>query len=196
MNFLTKIVSIAALLITATLSQGQTWKIDSSHSVAHFKVRHMLVTWTHGTISGIQGTVTADEKDLTKSKVSATLNASTINTNDAKRDEHLKSPDFLNVGKHPTITFESKSITGSMGQFKMTGALTINGVTKDVTLDVEGPTQTVKSPFGDNRRGLSAKTKINRKDFNIVWNKAMDGGGVVVGDDIEITIDLELSDKV
>jgi polyisoprenoid-binding protein YceI len=191
-----KIFSLAFFLTVATAAQGQTWKIDSAHSVAHFKVRHMLVTWTHGTISGIQGTVTGDEKDITKSKVSATLNPATINTNDAKRDEHLKSPDFLNVTKYPTMTFESKSVTGSPGNLKITGALTLNGVTKDVVLDVEGPTAAVKSPFGDSRRGLSAKTKINRKDFNIVWNKAMDGGGVVVGDDVEITIDLELTDKV
>ena len=190
-----KIFGIAFFLFSGSAGFSQTWKIDSSHSVAHFKVRHMLVTWVHGTISGIEGSVTGDDKDVTKSKVTASLNPSTINTNDAKRDEHLKSPDFLNVAKYPKMTFESKSVTGTVGQLKIAGTLTLNGVTKDVVLDVDGPTPPVKSPFGDNRRGLSAKTKINRKDFNIVWNKAMDGGGVVVGDEVEITIDLQLSDK-
>lgn len=196
MNLWLKTVSIASVLNLASVAGAETWKIDSGHSSAHFKVKHLLVTWVRGTLTGIQGTVEGNEKDFSKSKVTATLDASTINTNDAKRDEHLKSPDFFNVGKYPSIKFESKSITGTSGNFKLAGALTMNGTTKDVVLDVEGPTKPVKSPFGDQRRGLSATTKINRKDFNIVWNKTLDGGGVAVGDEVDITIDLELTDKI
>lgn len=196
MNLLAKAFLSTFFLNLTVAAVAETWKIDPGHSSAQFKVKHLLVTWVRGNISGIQGTVESNEKDFTKSKVTATLDANTIDTNDPKRDEHLKSPDFFNVAKNPTIKFDSKSISGKSGHFKLTGGLTLNGVTKDVVLKVDGPTKPVKSPYGDNRRGLSATTTINRKDFNIVWNKTLDGGGLAVGDTVDITIDLELTDKI
>lgn len=187
------VLALAAMLAPAALAT--TWKIDGSHSAANFKVKHMMVANVRGTMTGIEGTVDIDDKDITKSKVSASLDASTINTNEPKRDQHLKSPDFFHVEKHPKITFVSKSVKGKAGDLKVVGALTMNGVTKDVELSVEGPTAPVKGMGGDQRRGLSATTKVNRKDFNIVWNKSLDGGGVVVGDEVEIALDLELTDN-
>jgi polyisoprenoid-binding protein YceI len=189
------VAPLALLLSRPLVAQAATWKIDRSHSVAAFKVRHLMVTNVNGTISGLQGTVDLDETDLTKSKVVATLDAATINTGDQKRDDHLRSPDFLNIAKNPLIKFESKSIAKDGDKLKLTGALTLNGVTKDVVLDVEAPTAAVKSPMGDNRRGLSATTKINRKDFGITWNKSLDGGGVLVGEDVGIQLDLQLTDN-
>src|SRR5262249_43104646 len=156
----------------ASAAFGAVWKIDSAHSAAGFKIKHMMVTNVRGTMTGLAGTVDLDDKDVTKSKVSATIDVATINTNEPKRDEHLRSPDFFNVAKNPKITFESKSVSGTAGNLKVVGALTMNGVTKDVELTVEGPTAPVKGMGGDQRRGLTATTKINRKDFNIVWNKA------------------------
>lgn len=185
--------ALAAMLSPAALAA--TWKIDSAHSAANFKVKHMMVANVRGTMTGIEGTVELDDKDVTKSKVTASLDVSTINTNEPKRDQHLKSPDFFHVEKNPKITFVSKSVKGKAGNLQVVGALTMNGVTKDVELAVEGPTAPVKGMGGDNRRGLTATTKVNRKDFNIVWNKSLDGGGVVVADEVEITLDLELSDN-
>lgn len=184
---------LASLPLTAVAA---TWKVDESHSSATFKVRHLMVSNVTGTVKGIQGSVEIDDTDITKSKVTAILDAATINTGDSKRDEHLRSPDFLNVAKFPQIKFESKSVAKDGDKLKVTGALTLNGVTKDVVLDVEGPTPAIKSPFGDQRRGVSAQTKINRKDFGVVWNKALDGGGVVVGEELAIQIDLEVTDKI
>jgi polyisoprenoid-binding protein YceI len=172
-----------------------TWKIDPSHSQANFKIKHMMVSWVHGSITGLSGSVDIDDKDVTKSKVVATLDPATIDTRDVKRDEHLKSPDFFDVKKNPSIKFESKTVSGSGENLKVVGALTLNGVTKDVELAVEGPTPAVKSPFGDQRRGLVATTKINRKDFNLVWNKSLDNGGVVIGEEAVITLNIELTDS-
>ncbi len=188
------VASTFASLLLAQAALGATWKIDGSHSAATFKVKHLMVSNVRGTISGIEGTVDLDDKDVTKSKVNATLDAATIDTNEPKRDEHLRSPDFFNVAKNPKITFASKSVTGKPGALKVLGALTLNGVTKDVTLDVEGPTAAVKGMGGDQRRGLTATTKLARKDFNISWNKNLDGGGVVVGEDVDVTLELELTD--
>lgn len=185
----------AASVLASSAAFGTTWKIDPAHSSGNFKVKHLMVTNVRGTITGVNGTVDIDDKDITKSKVSATLDATTINTNEPKRDEHLKSPDFFNTAKNPKITFESKSVTGKPGDLKVLGALTMNGVTKDVVLTLEGPTAPIKGMGGDQRRGLTATTKVNRKDYNINWNKSLDGGGVVVGDEVDIVLDLELTDN-
>lgn len=173
-------------------AMATTWSIDPAHSVANFKVKHLMITNVNGQISGLSGDLELDEKDITKSKITASLDAATINTNDAKRDEHLRSPDFFNVAKHPKITFATTSISGKAGDLKVSGKLTMNGVTKDVVLDVDGPSDAIKGMRGEMRRGLSASAKINRKDFGIVWNKNMDGGGILVGDDVSINIDLQL----
>jgi polyisoprenoid-binding protein YceI len=181
--------------VSAQSALATTWKIDPSHSQANFKIKHMMVSWVYGSITGMSGTVDIDDKDISKSKVYATIDPATIDTRDAKRDEHLKSPDFFNVKKNPTIKFESKGVTGTGENLKVTGALTLNGITKDVELAVEGPTSAVKSPFGDQRRGIVATTKFNRKDFNLVWNKNLDGGGLVIGDEAWITLNIELTDS-
>ena len=189
-------VAIVAIAMSTPAVAG-TWKIDTSHSSAGFRVKHLMITNVSGTMHGVEGTVDIDDKDPTKSKVSATVDATTIDTNEAKRDEHLKSPDFFNTAKNPKITFVSKSVkTAGAGKLAVTGALTMNGVTKDVVLDVEGPTAPIKGMAGDQRRGLTATTTLNRKDYNINWNKALDGGGVVVGEEVKVTLDLELTDDV
>jgi polyisoprenoid-binding protein YceI len=183
------------LLLTSASAMASTWNIDAAHTYGHFKVRHMMVTNVSGQIAGATGTVELDEKDVTKSKVTASLDASTVDTNNAKRDEHLKNADFFNVPKCKDIKFVSKSVSGAIPNLKVVGALTLNCVTKDVELTIDGPTAPVKTPFGDTRRGLTATGKINRKDFNMVWNKAMDGNGVVVGEDVALTIEAELIAK-
>lgn len=193
--FLSSILLVAGILLApGAVAQANSWTIDTSHSVANFKVKHMMVTNVFGSISGIKGKVVFDEQNPAKSQVSATLDTATINTADAKRDEHLRSPDFLNAAKHPELKFESKSVTKEGDKLKVLGALTVNGVTKDVTLDVEGPTAPVKGMKGELRRGVSATTKFNRKDFGVVWNKNLDGGGLVVGDEIAVELSLELID--
>jgi polyisoprenoid-binding protein YceI len=190
-----RILLATSLISAAPAALSVPWKIDSAHSAANFKVKHLMVSNVRGTISGVTGTVDIDDKDVTKSKVSASLDATTIDTREPKRDDHLKSPDFFNTAKNPKITFESKSVSGKPGNLKVLGALTMNGVTKDVELAVEGPTPPIKGMGGDMRRGLTATTKVNRKDFNINWNKSLDGGGVVVGDDVDIVLDIELTDN-
>jgi polyisoprenoid-binding protein YceI len=140
--------------------------------------------------------VNIDEKDVTKSTVEATIDASTVNTNEPKRDEHLRSADFFDVAKFPTITFKSKSVKKSgEGKLAVTGDLTMHGVTKEVTLDVEGPAKEIKDPWGNVRSGASASTKINRKDFGLGWNKVLEAGGVAVGEEVAITLDVELTKK-
>ena len=175
---------------------GATWKIDTSHSYAYFQVKHMMVSNVRGQMGGLEGTIELDEATPTKSKVSATLDPSTINTNHAKRDEHLKSPDFFNVAKCSKITFSSSKVTGAIGALKVAGALTMNCVTKDVVLAIEGPTPPVKGMSGDHRRGFTGTTKINRKDCNLIWNKTLDGGGLLVSDEVQVTLEIEATDNL
>ena len=175
---------------------ASTWEIDPAHTSVQFAVRHLMVSTVRGTFNKVSGTVTADDSDPTKSSVEATLDTASIDTRESKRDTHLKSQDFLDAAKFPTITFKSKKITKVADtQFAVTGDLTLHGVTKEVVLDVEGSPHEFKDPFGNTRLGGSAHTKIRRQDFGITWNKALDGGGVLVGDDIDVTIDIELIKK-
>jgi polyisoprenoid-binding protein YceI len=174
------------------MSQTVTYTIDPAHSTAEFKVRHLMVSNVRGHFSGISGTVVYDPDAPEKSRVEATIDATTIHTRDEQRDAHLKSADFLDVEKFPTITFVSKKVMGSDGEWKVIGDLTIHGVTKEVTLDVEGPAPEVKDPWGNVKTGGSATTKISRKDFGMVFNMALETGGVMVGDEVTITLELEL----
>lgn len=186
---------IASIAIAAYPCQAMSavWVSDQAHSAAHFKVKHMMVANVNGDITGVDAKIDLNEKDITKSTVEATLDVGTINTNNAKRDEHLRSPDFFDTQKYPTMKFVSKKVVKSgKDELKVTGDLTIRGVTKQVTLEVEGPTQAFKDPWGNMKRGLNAETKINRKDFGLTWNKALETGGVVVGDEVKIEIELEL----
>jgi len=152
----------------------------------------MMVSNVRGEFTKVSGSVEGDEKAPTQAVINATIDASSINTREEKRDTHLKSADFLDVAKYPTITFKSKRIEPSgTGQFKVTGDLTLHGVTREVVLDVSDVTPPIKDPMGKTRAGAHATTKIDRKDFGINWSKTMDGGGLLVGNDVDISIDVE-----
>jgi polyisoprenoid-binding protein YceI len=185
-----------ALLAAPALAGAATWVIDPSHSAITFSVRHMMVSNVRGSFATFSGTATGDPASPANAVIEATIDATSIDTKDSKRDAHLRNPDFLDAAKYPTITFKSTKIEpAGTGKFKVTGDLTLHGVTKPVVLDVEGPSATIKDPYGNTRAGASATTKIDRKDFGITWSKSMDGGGLVVGDEITITIDVEATQK-
>jgi polyisoprenoid-binding protein YceI len=152
-----------------------------------------MVSYVRGDFENISGKIVYDEQDVSQSSADITIDAASINTRVAKRDKHLRSPDFLDVAKHPSITFKSKKVEkAGDGKLKMTGDLTIRGATREVVLEIEGPTPPIKDLQGKTRVGGVASTRINRKDFGLTWNKALETGGVVVGDEVEITIDIEI----
>ena len=160
--------------------------------MAEFKVRHMMITNVKGHFTGVTGVLTLDEQDITKSHVEASIDAASINTREADRDTHLKSADFLDVEKFPKLTFASTRVTSTgEGELQVEGDLTIHGVTRKVVFTVEGPTPPGKDPWGNTRIGLTATTKINRKDFGLTWNTALETGGILVGDEVTITFDVE-----
>ena len=178
------------------LGHAATWQIDPDHSSFQFKVRHLMVSNVKGDFTKVKGVVTMDDKDVANLKVELTIDAASVNTGHAKRDEHLRSADFFDVAKYPTITFVSKKVMGAgPDKLKVIGDLMIHGVTKEITVDVEGPTQEVKDPWGNFRRGATGITKINRKDFGLTWNRALETGGVVVGEDVDIFVEIELIKK-
>jgi polyisoprenoid-binding protein YceI len=184
------------LAATSAFSAVSVYEIDPSHSSAQFSVKHLMVSNVKGQFSNVKGTVQYDPQNVAASKVDATIDVSTVDTREAKRDAHLKNPDFFDVEKFPTMKFVSKRVMpASPGKVKLLGDLTIHGVTKEVTLDVDGPTPEIKDPWGNQRIGATATTKLSRKDFGLTWNKALETGGVVVGDEVTITIDLELTKK-
>jgi polyisoprenoid-binding protein YceI len=186
----------AAATPTSQSSKPTEWQIDPAHSAAHFSVRHLMISNVRGEFSKLSGTVVIDPADVTRSTVEVSMETSSINTREPQRDEHLRSADFFHVENHPTITFRSTRIApAGPDHFKITGDLTIRGVTKEVTFDAEGPTPAIKDPWGNVREGITATAKINRKDFGLVWNAALDGGGVVVGDEVSVTIEAELLQK-
>ena len=174
------------------MSQAITYTIDPTHSTAGFKVRHLMVSNVRGEFSGVTGTVVFDPGAPENSRVEVSIDAKTVHTRDEQRDTHLKSADFLDVEKFPTINFVSKKLTGSDGEWKVTGDLTIHGVTKEVTLEVEGPSPEVKDPWGNVKTGATATTKIDRRDFGMVFNMALETGGVMVGHEVTITLEVEL----
>jgi polyisoprenoid-binding protein YceI len=178
--------------LTAPQSAISTWTIDPTHSVAEFKVKHMMISNVKGQFSGISGTLTLDEGDLTNAKIEASIDAASINTRDAQRDAHLKSADFFDVEKFPTLSFTSTRVTRKADdELEVEGDLTIHGVTRTVRFAVEGPTAAGKDPWGNTRIGLSATTKINRKDYGLTWNAALETGGILVGEDVTITLDVQ-----
>ena len=179
----------AALLLggVSAFAQSSSWVIDTNHSQVNFQIRHMEVSNVRGSISGVTGTVVWDDKDPSKSTVEATINATTVSTNNDKRDTHLKSPDFFNVEKFPTMTFKSTSVTGSGGKLQVIGDLTLAGVTKSVTLDVDGPTAPQKGMGGKMVTGFSASGTLKRSDFNFGTKFA----SPMLGDDVKFTIDVE-----
>ena len=169
-----------------------TWNIDPVHTTVEFKVRHMMITNVKGQFTGVTGVLTLDEENITNSHAEASIDAASINTREADRDTHLKSADFLDVEKFPTLTFSSTSvIRKGDGELQVEGDLTIHGVTRKVVFAVEGPTAPGKDPWGNTRIGWTATTKIKRGDFGLTWNAALETGGILVGDEVTITFDVE-----
>jgi polyisoprenoid-binding protein YceI len=169
-----------------------TYEIDPAHSSAQFSVRHMMITNVRGGFSSVKGTIEYDSENLAATTINAAIDPSTIRTLDEQRDAHLKSADFLDVEKFPAITFQSKKIEKvGEGEYKVTGDLSIHGVTKEVVLNVEGPSAEAKDPWGNTRVGASATTKIKRSDFGLTWNAALETGGIMVGDELKIEIEVQ-----
>ena len=184
------LIAVTAAPVVASAAATE-WKIDTSHSSAQFSIRHLMVSNVRGEFGNLSGTLSIDDADLTKSSITAEVDASSINTREPKRDEHLKSPDFFDVAKFPKLTFKSTKIEKAGAQLKITGDMTIHGVTKPVVLTADAPTAGIKDPWGNVKRGFFATTKLNRKDFGLGWNKALEAGGVVVGEEVSIIIDIE-----
>lgn len=178
-------------MLAAPALRAAEYQIDPAHSAAHFTVRHMMVSNVRGDFSKVTGTIVYDEKNPAATKIDATIDATTVNTSEPKRDAHLKSPDFLDVAKYPVMTFKSKSVKVTADGLAVTGDLTIHGVTRQVVLNVEKPSAELKDAKGGARRGATATTKINRKDFGLTWNMAIEAGGVAVGEEVAIVIDIE-----
>jgi polyisoprenoid-binding protein YceI len=184
---------LAAIFSLPAPAATSTWQIDPMHSAAQFSVRHLAISTVRGGFSNVKGTINFDDADISKSSVDVTIDVSTVDTRTPDRDKDLKSDKFFDVAHYPSMTFKSKKVEqAGAGKLKVTGDLTIRGTTKEVVLDVDGPTAPVKDPWGNQRAAVTATTKINRQDFGVKWNATMDNGGVVVGDDVAITIDVEM----
>ena len=189
-------IAIAMMVAFPVLAHADTWQIDPAHTNVEFTVRHMMISNVKGQFQKTSGTITANGADPASAKIDATIDATSIDTRVDRRDAHLKSPDFLDVAKFPTITFKSTKVEAAgPGKWKVTGDLTLHGVTKPVVLDVEGTGAPIHDPMGNTRAGASATTKIRRSDFGLIWNKALEAGGVMVGDEVAISIDLEAIKK-
>ncbi len=185
-------ILLAAFAVT-TAAQTSVWEFDPTHMNVGFSVRHLGVSNVNGNFGKASGTLAWDEKDITKSSVEATIDVASLNTQNADRDNHLRSADFFDAAKFPTITFKSTRVENAgNGRLRVTGNLTIKGVTKSVVLEVEGPSAPVK--FGNaTKSGLTATTRINRKDFGLTWNRVLETGGLAVGEEVKITLELELN---
>ena len=188
---------VAAVLLAApALAGASSWELDPAHTAAQFSVKHMMISTVRGQFGKTTGSVELDDKDIAKSSVQATIDVSTIDTRSPERDAHLKSPDFFDVARFPSMTFKSKRVEkGAPNHLRVVGDLTIRDVTREVALDVELGGGQRKDPWGNLRQGATATTRIVRKDFGLVWNKALEGGGVLVGDDVNITLDIEMTRK-
>jgi polyisoprenoid-binding protein YceI len=192
------IAAITMFLLFAVpfLTYGATWQVDPNHSSFEFKIRHLTVSNVKGTFTKPKAVITLDDQDVTKLKIEVTIDAASVNTGNNMRDDHLRGADFFDVAKFPEITFVSKKATRvDADRLKVTGDLTIHGVTREITMDVEGPTPEVKDPSGNFRRGATATGKINRKDFGLTWNRVLDAGGVLVGEEVNIYVEVELIKK-
>ncbi len=173
-----------------------TYAIDPSHSSAGFKIRHLMVAYVRGGFSGVTGDVVVDHANPANTKINASIDATTVHTHDEKRDAHIKSPDFLNVEKYPKITFVSKRVTPDGNyQWKVTGDLTLHGVTKEITLDVESAPSEAKDPWGNLRSGASAEGVVKRSDFGLTFNAPLETGGFMLSDEVQIHIDVEMIRK-
>lgn len=187
MNRIVRSLTIALVALPAFAFAADTWNIDPAHTQTAFSVKHLMISTVRGEFDKTAGKIVIDEGDLTKSTVEATIEIGSISTRDEKRDAHLKSPDFFDVAKFPTITFKSTKVEKAGEGLKVTGDLTMHGVTKAAVLDVTGPTKEIKDPWGLSRRGVSASTKVNRKDFGVSY-----GPDAMVSDVVTVSIDAEL----
>ena len=196
MNKCASTIAAVALLLLPVLSPAATWQIDPDHSNIQFKVRHLMVSNVKGVFHKVSGLVEIDDQDISRSKVTTVIDTGSVDTGVAKRDEDLRSANFFDVVRYPTMTFVSRKVAkNGPDSLKVTGDLTIHGITREVVLDVDGPTPAVRDPWGGTRRGATAATRISRKDFGLTYNKVLETGGVVVGDEIAISLEVELVRK-
>ena len=187
------LAGLAAALALPASAGTTTYQIDPRHSSAGFGVTHLMISTVRGEFHGVTGTVVVDDMDISKSSVNVMIDATTVDTREPDRDKHLKSEAFFDVAKHPTITFQSTKVERNAdGTLKVIGDLTIRGVTKAAVLTASLPKTPIKDPWGLQRTATSATTKINRQDFGVAWNQKLDSGGVVVGDDVNVTLDVEM----
>jgi polyisoprenoid-binding protein YceI len=185
-------MTMTTTTVPAPPASTTTWNIDPAHSVAEFKVKHMMISNVKGQFSKLSGTLIHDPSNHGNSRVEVSIEAASIHTGDDQRDAHLKSPDFLDVEKFPTLTFKSSGVRViNDGELSVEGDLTIHGVTRKVAFAVEGPTPPTKDPWGNTRIAVTASTKINRKDFGLTWNAALETGGILVGEEVTITIETQ-----
>jgi len=201
-RYLTRISQIAVLAGVASglslpaAAASSTWQIDPAHSSAQFAIRHLGLSTVRGAFSKLSGTMQLDDQDITKSTIEVTIDVNTVDTREPDRDKDLRSERFFDVAHFPTMTFKSRKVEQvAPGKLRVSGDLTIRGTTKEVVLDVDGLTAPAKDPWGNQRVAASATTRINRQDYGVKWNAKLDNGGVVVGDDVNITIDVELIQK-
>jgi polyisoprenoid-binding protein YceI len=198
-RYFSRIAVVAGMAVGLSLparAATSTWQIDPQHSSAQFAVRHLGLSTVRGAFSKLSGTMVLDDQDITKSSVEVTIDVNTVDTREPDRDKDLRSERFFDVAHFPTMTFKSKKVEQvAPGKLRLTGELTIRGTSREVTLDVDGPTAAVKDPWGNQRLAATATTKINRQDYGVKWNAKLDNGGVVVGDDVNITLDVEMIQK-
>jgi polyisoprenoid-binding protein YceI len=195
MKYLRNIFLSAIFSLLPTIAAATTWEIDPAHTTFQFSVRHMMVSNVKGVFHKFNGSFDIDDKDLTKTRASAVIDAASIDTGIEKRDEDLRSANFFDVAKFPKITFASKRVEKVGNGYRMIGDLTIHGITREVILDMEGLDTVIKDPWGNMRRGATFTTKINRKDFGLTYNKLLETGGVVVGDEVKINVEVEVVKK-
>jgi len=187
MNRISRSLALALVALPALALAGDTWNIDTSHTQAGFSVKHFMLSTVRGDFAKTTGTAVIDDADVTRSSVEVTIDVASVATRDQKRDAHLKSPDFFDVAKFPTMTFKSTKVEKAGEGLKVTGDLTMHGVTKPVVLDVTNLTQEIKDPYGNSRRAVSATAKLNRKDFGVSY-----GPDAVVSDMVNVSIEAEL----
>jgi len=187
------LLALTAILVPGLCAQPVSWRIDPLHSSAQFSVRHMMISTVRGQFGGVKGAVVYDAKNPAGSSVEATIDCTTINTGEPKRDSDLKTAEFFDVKRYPVMTFKSKTVTAlSPGKLKVTGDLTINAITREVILDLDGPTAPIRDTQHREKIGVSAVTKVSRKEFGILYNPIMETGGVAVSDEVSIVLEIEL----
>jgi len=190
------LASMASGLSLPASAATSAWRIDPQHSSAQFAVRHLGLSTVRGAFSKLSGTMQLDDQDVTKSTIEVSIDVNTVDTREPDRDKELRSERFFDLARFPTMTFKSKKVEQvAPGKLRVTGDLTMHGTTKEVVLDVDGLTAPAKDPWGNQRIAASATTKINRQDYGVKWNAKLDNGGAVVGDDVNITIDVEMIQK-